>query len=126
MSITKIKLLEKKRMKILSNLLESGVMVKGSYCCVYTKCGKKNCCCKKGKGHRHSRITWSENGKVVTRKVPIDEVEWIKEMTMIYRLFRKMRKDMSVIDTEIKMLLNELEHKLTTKAKHKKAYLSLD
>ena len=57
--------------RLLRELLRGRPHLRGSFHQVYTRCGKPNCwCAKADKGHPHVRLTWSEAGNFVTRKVP--------------------------------------------------------
>lgn len=108
----KITELEYERENILSQLKNSPQMMRGSYACVYTKCGKKNCHCMKDKGHPHSRISWSKNGKSHTRKIPVKEINRVCELTDNYRNFKKLRKSLADLFAEENHLLDQLEKKL--------------
>jgi len=43
--LQKIREKEKKRQDILSSLLDSDKMVRGSFCQIYVRCGKSSCWC---------------------------------------------------------------------------------
>jgi hypothetical protein len=104
--------LERQRTRILSDLLATRAILRGSYARIYTKCGKDNCWCKEGKGHPHSRITWSEDGQGFTRKVPSDQVDWVREMTESYRTFRALRRELASLEKQGKRLLDAWEDHL--------------
>lgn len=117
--------LENQRRRILSQLLEVRKLLRGSYATVYTKCGKANCWCREGKGHPHPRITWSEKGRPMTRKVPHDHIEWIGEVTNSYRQFRSQRREMIKLETEIKTMLDVLENDMIEETRKNKDFLEI-
>lgn len=104
--------LEAERARVLDQLRNAPRMMRGSYARVYTKCGKKNCHCQKGQGHPHSRITWSENGKGRTRKIPVDQIESVSELTRNYRAFKATRKELADLESRERELLDQLEKEL--------------
>jgi len=77
---------EERRSGILSELLSIRTMLRGSYGFVHTKCGKDNYRCEEGKGHGHARLSWSEKGRSMIRKVPHDQIAWVQEVTDRYEL----------------------------------------
>ena len=100
---------EKQRQQTLSELLDLDHLVRGSLATVYTKCGKDNCRCKKGKGHPHARISWSERGQGYTRKVPKDEIVWCQKKIENYRRFRSLKSKLKNLEANTKNLINDLE-----------------
>jgi len=126
MSSEKIKKLEKTRKEVISKLLKIKKMLRGSYCQINTKCGKNNCWCKDGPGHSHSRISWSENGHVITRKVPSMDIEWVKEVTKNYKEYRGMRKELMLIETEVKKYIDSREKNIVKEARRGKSYLEVE
>lgn len=121
-----IRNIENKHKNVLSKLLEIDSMLRGSYALVYTKCGKHNCWCKNERGHPHSRITWSEEGKPLTRKVPHEHIAWIGEVTNSYRRFRSLRRKMISLETEMKQLLDILEKDLVEHTRKGKDFLDIE
>jgi len=122
----KLLISEKQRKLILSKLLDVDTMLRGSYAPIYTKCGKANCWCKNQKGHSHSRITWSEKGQPVTRKVPHEYIAWIREVTKNYRQFRSLRRKLVSLEAESKKLLDILENELIERTGRGKSFLEIN
>lgn len=116
------KLLERKN-NIISQLLNTKIMFRGSLVHVHTKCGKDNCHCKNGKGHPHTRVSWRENGKNVTRKAPKQHLDWIKKMIDNYQKFRTLRKELKDINSKIKQILDCLQTELINKARKDEIFL---
>jgi hypothetical protein len=123
--LEKIKIAEKKRQDLLSKLLGEDKMVRGSFCQIYVKCGKKNCVCNTGKKHPHKRMSWHEKGKSFSRAVPQEDCEWIEQMTNNFRQYRKTRKEIAKIEMEISNLLNRHEEEILKKSRKGKSYLDV-
>ncbi len=122
-STKKILNVEKEKRRIISKLLSVDMMLRGSYVHIHTKCGKDNCWCSKAKkGHPHSRITWSERGRTITRRVPRKHKDWIQEMLQNYRQFRSLRRRLVDLETETKKLLDVLENELVKKTRGSKIF----
>ena len=116
--------LEQQRSQALSDLLDIRVMMRGSYGVVYTKCGKENCRCKKDKGHPHPRISWTENGIGVTRKVPQENIPWVQQVTESYRRFRKLRRRLVELESQIKELLDARQNRVIETTRNRKAFMT--
>lgn len=123
--LNKILRRDKKRRKLLSELLELKQIVRGSFCQIHVKCGKKYCRCKNGQLHPHRRMSWREKGHDFSRAVPKEDYEWIEKMTGNYRMFRKLRKEIMKLEKEIKEMLNEYEESLVNKMRKGKSYLDV-
>lgn len=122
----KIQRLEHHRARVVSELLKVRVMLRGSFTVVHTKCGKPNCwCMDQKKGHPHARLTWSEQGRPVTRKVPRDNISWIRDVTDAYRRFRLLRRQLNRLEVEIKQLLDEIEKTVTKETRKGKDFLTV-
>src|ERR1700722_5128731 len=117
---------EKKRREIIAGLIQVRKMVKGPFCQIHVKCGKKNCHCNAGKGHPHWRMSLKEKGKAFSRAVPPEEYKWITEATTNYREFKKLRKQISELETETKNLLDAYEISCAKESKKGKTYLDVD
>ena len=114
---------EQERSRILSELLRVESMLRGSYALIYTKCGKDNCWCKDGKGHPHSRITWCQKGQGITRKVPPDQIAWVREVTENYRNFRSLRRRLLRLQADSKKFLDQIEKDLIENTRKGKSFL---
>ena len=96
--------------EVLEQLLQSPPLLRGSFSRVSTRCGKPNCwCAHSAQGHRHARLTWSEQGRMMTRKVPLDQISRIRKLTANYRRFRATRRKLIAIQEELRRLLDEYE-----------------
>jgi len=124
-TLKKIQNKEIQRQEIISQILEKKKMVKGSFCQIFVKCGKKNCHCSNNKGHPHRRMSLKEGGKAFSRAVPSLEHDWIQEMTNNYGEYRKLRKELSKLNKEIEDLLDVIEDNCLEQTKKGKAYLDL-
>ena len=123
-SKNQIKKLEKKRSRIINELLDFEDMIPGAYNEVYCKCGKENCWCKQeNMGHLFRRITWSEYGRSMTRAIPENDINWIKKVTQNYRLFKEKRKQVKKIETQINELLNDFCKSIIVNTRKLKNYI---
>ena len=128
MSITilkKIKENEKKRQELISRLTNGTAMVKGSFCQIHVKCGKKNCHCTTGKGHSHWRMSLKEGGTQFSRAVPPEDYEWISIMTANYQEFKNLRKEIQKLESKSKTLLDLYEGSRLKQSKKGKKYLNV-
>ena len=114
---------EQERSQILSELLRMESLLRGSYALIHTKCGRDNCWCKDGKGHPHSRITWCQKGQGFTRKVPPDQIAWVREVTENYRNFRALRRRLLRLQADSKKLLDQIENDLIENTRIGKSFL---
>jgi hypothetical protein len=114
----KIKRLLKHQEQMLERLLKSPPMLRGTFSRVQTRCGKPNCwCARSAQGHSHTRITWSKDGKLRTRKVPPDQKDHVCELTSNYRQFRSLRREITAIQNEMSSLLEDLEREKIKEAR---------
>lgn len=122
-TLNKIKVLEQKRNQLINEILEIHLIIPGSYKVVYCKCGKDNCWCKNAAGHPFRRITWSENGFSKTKAIPEKDVDWIKEVTENYRIFKNKCKELQKIEKNIKKLLEKYIREVILKTRKLIGYL---
>jgi hypothetical protein len=102
----------------MKKLLEGGPMLRGSVGRVFTRCGKPTCwCAKSPQGHPHTRMTWSQEGQMVTRKVPAEAIQQILELTHQYRRFRSDRRTLLALQIKLQNLLDRYEETLTHQAR---------
>lgn len=120
----KLRAVEKHRSRILSELLRIRAMLRGSYALVHTKCGKDNCWCKEGKGHGHARLSWSEKGRGMTRKVPRNQIAWVEEVTDRYRHFRSLRRKLTDLAAETEQFLDAHQMELIERTRSYKLFLT--
>lgn len=116
----KIKPLEKRRAFLLLDLMSTDKMIAGSFSQIYRKCGKQNCWCTEGDGHPLTRLTWKDGNLSKTRSIPKEDIKRVRQLTDNYRRFRKGRRALKVIETNIKKALEQLENTLTIKYEDKK------
>ena len=121
----KIKKTEKKRQDMISTILKEKEIVRGSFCEIHVKCGKKNCHCYSGQGHSHKRMSLRENGISFSRAVPREDYEWIQKMTDNFREYRNMRRQLVKLEDEIQELLDQLENEIVNRCRIGKSYLNV-
>jgi hypothetical protein len=110
---------------LLDSPLEGSPMLRGSFSQVHTCCGKANCwCARTGKGHPHARITWSQQGKLITRKVPSDYIERVRQLTASYRRFRSLRRRLMEIFDSLKLVLASYEEVLSERTRETMPFLT--
>ena len=102
---------------LLDQLLHIPPLLRGSFTQVYTRCGKANCwCADRAKGHPHLRLCWSEKGQLITRKVPPQAADQVRELTDNYRQFRSLRRELVQIQTRMEKCLDQYERSSITQA----------
>lgn len=125
MSTSEMKKLFDRQQEIVDALFKIERMLKGSYCSVYTKCGKTSCWCAAGVGHKHARLSWREAGKSRIRSIPTDDIIWVKQMTKNYRNFKKLMEKLTEVQEQIKILLNHQAGKIIISTTKEKSYLKI-
>lgn len=109
---------------LLGDLLRGRPHLRGSFHQVYTRCGKANCwCAKADQGHPHVRLTWSEAGNFVTRKVPAAQNDQVAQLTDNYRQFREQRRRLTELASKIEQCLDQYEKALTEEVRKPLAFL---
>ena|SRR5256885_7547523 len=99
--------------RLLRQILRHQRILRGSFHQVYTRCGKSNCWCAKAKkGHPHARLTWSEEGTMMTRKVGASEQKAIIQLTDAYKRFSEQRRHLTVLEHQIQDKLDNYEKAL--------------
>ena len=110
---------------LLGKLLRGRPHLRGSFHQVYTRCGKPNCwCAKADKGHPHLRLTWSDAGNFVTRKVPAAEKDQVTKLTDNYRQFREQRRRLTALAFQIDECLDQYEKALTEEVRKPLVFLT--
>jgi hypothetical protein len=106
----KLKRLRDRQNTLIDQILNAPPMLRGSFTRVSTRCGKPTCWCAKTlKGHAHTRLTWSEQGKMTTRKVLPEDVEQIKELTAHYRAYRRHQRELVHLQQQIQETVTQLK-----------------
>jgi hypothetical protein len=62
-------------------------------------------------------MSWSQNGTLITRKVPPDQAQPIAQLTNNYRKFRSLRRSFLALDHEIRETLRLYEMALIGQAR---------
>jgi hypothetical protein len=110
---------------LLRELLRGRPHLRGSFHQVHTRCGKANCwCARADKGHPHVRLTWSEAGNFITRKVPAAEKDQVAELTDNHRQFREQRRRLTALASQIEECLGQYEKALTEEVRRPLAFLT--
>ena len=99
--------------RLLRQILQPRRILRGSFHQVYTRCGKSNCwCAKDKKGHPHARLTWSEEGTMMTRKVGASERKAVSKLTAAYKCFGEQRRQLTALELQIQERLDDYEKAL--------------
>jgi|WetSurSiteA1Bulk_404760.scaffolds.fasta_scaffold205541_1 hypothetical protein len=94
--------------RLFKQILRHRAFLRGSFHQVYTHCGKANCwCAKANKGHAHARLTWSEQGTMMTRKVGAAERPAVTKLTARYKQFCEQRRQLTDLEAQIQNHLDE-------------------
>jgi hypothetical protein len=103
---------------LLEQLLALPAGLRGTFSRVYTRCGKAACwCARQPRGHPHTRLTWSENGQLRTRKVPAEQAQEIIRLTQHYRRSRALRRQLRMAITELLRGLERYEQSRTDRTR---------
>jgi hypothetical protein len=96
--------------RLLRQILRPEQMLRGSFHQVYTRCGKMNCWCAKAKkGHPHTRLTWTEEAVMMTRKVGTAERKAVLKLTEAYKRFGEQRRQLTALHQQIQDRLDDYE-----------------
>jgi hypothetical protein len=96
--------------RLLRQILRHEQMLRGSFHQVYTRCGKPNCWCAKAKkGHPHTRLTWTEEGIMMTRKVGSAERKSVLKLTEAYKRFGEQRRQLTALHQQIQDRFDDFE-----------------
>ena len=112
--------------ELMEQLVHTPPILRGTVSRIHTRCGKPTCwCAQSSQGHPHVRIAWSENGKLLTRKVPADQLERIEELTESYRCFRSQRRQLLALQSRIRDLLDSYEKTLSAQIRQPLPFLAI-
>lgn len=114
--------LENKRAMLIERLCQTQAMIKGSFSTSYRRCGQANCRCADGVGHPMNRISYTDQGKSRTKLVRSDDIEWARQMTEVYKRFRKDRQALRLLEKRINLAIDQLEAKTIKRTEAKKGY----
>ena len=112
---------------LVEQILRSPPILRGSFTRVSTRCGKSTCwCAQTPKGHSHTRITWSEHGTMITRKVPPEQVQRIVELTRSYRRFRSQCRQLRLLQAAISEAVGGYGKVLMEQTRRPLAFLAVE
>lgn len=124
-SRSKISALLKRHSALVEDLLRTRSILRGSFTRVNTHCGKPNCWCAQGsEAHTHCRLTWSQEGGLITRKVPPEAINQVKELTRNYRKFRSGRRKLLSVEQKIRTALDTYEDRLIRQTSRPLSFLT--
>ena len=110
---------------LIQELLQTRSILRGSFTQVSTSCGKSNCwCAGSAHGHPHARLTWSQDGQLITRKVPPEAIDRVRELTGCYRKFRSQRRELLALEQRIQKALDNYENGLINQASKPLSFLA--
>lgn len=113
--------------QLLEELSQARLILRGSFSQVHTHCGKPNCwCANSNEGHAHARLTWSENGRLTTRKVPPESTERVIQLTDNYRQFRSRRRQLLSLQGQIQEMLDDYEKALINQTRKPLTFLAVE
>ena len=112
--------------RLLKQLIRTQRILRGSFHQVYTRCGKSNCWCAQArKGHAHARLTWSEEGTIITRRVPVEHRKPVLKLTDKYRQFRDQRRQLVNVEGKLQDRLDQYEKALINKTRKPLLFLAI-
>lgn len=122
----KIQRIRDRQAAALEEMLASPPLLRGSLVHVTTRCGKPTCWCAGGaSGHAHTRLNWSQDGRMTTRKVPAEEVERILTLTGNYRRFRRLRREIIRLQQDLHDAVLAFETALVEQTRRPLTYLAI-
>jgi hypothetical protein len=89
--------LEERKAQILHNLPSVGHMIHGSLVTSFMKCGKPNCRCAKGEGHKTLRLSSFYHGRKSVDHVPASYEQWMREGIENYKAAEEMLLELAEI-----------------------------
>lgn len=121
-TVKQIQNLENKRAMLIERLCQTQAMIKGSFSTSYRRCGQANCRCADGAGHPMNRISYTDKGKSRTKLVREEDIEWARQMTEVYKRFRKDRQALRQLEKRINIAIDQLEEKTIKRTAVKRGY----
>lgn len=122
----KIRQIRQRQAAAIEGLLASPPMLRGALVRVSTRCGKPTCWCAAGpEGHEHTRLSWSQDGRRTTRKVPLEERQRVRTLTLDYRRFRHLRRKLVRLQRELHDAVVAFEAALIEQTRRPLAYLAI-
>lgn len=126
MARNNLKNIQKEISTLLDQIENLSSMLKGSYGIAYRRCGKSNCKCasEDSKAHPFFRLSWTENGKQYTRTISDDDQDWIRLQVENYKLFRKNKRKIRLLQKKLGDKLTILEQKMIKETREEREYLN--
>lgn len=90
--------LEERKSQILRNLPPTGHLIHGSLVTSFMKCGKPNCRCAKGEGHKTLRLSSFYHGKKSVNHVPASYEQWMREGIENYKTAEELLLELAEIN----------------------------
>jgi len=113
--------------RLIRQLLTLQPLLRGTVSHVVTRCGKAGCwCAQSPKGHPHIRMSWSQQGTIITRKVPSSDLTNVRMLTENYRRFRSLRRRLLGLQTKIKKMLDDYETALIAQSRMRLPFLRVE
>lgn len=93
---------EETRKRLLDEINDKRLLLKGSLNKVYRRCGNPNCKCARGEKHGpFYLLTWSEGGKTQSRHIPREKAVQVEEMIANYRQAKRLLDELSRANLEL-------------------------
>jgi hypothetical protein len=89
--------LEERKAQILSSLPPTDHLIHGSLITSLVKCGKPNCRCSKGEGHKSLRLSSYYHGKTSVDHVPVSWETWVQKGIENYQSTQELILELSEI-----------------------------
>ena len=87
----------RRRNRLLKKLQSIGPIIEGSLVTTHTRCGKSNCKCAKGPGHKVTLFTWKKEGKTQTLFVSKNIFDEVQDAWKSYLSLKQIIKDLSTV-----------------------------
>jgi hypothetical protein len=112
--------------RLIRQLLTLQPLLRGTVSHVVTRCGKARCwCAQSPKGHPHVRMSWSQQGTIITRKVPSSDLTNVRTLTENYRRFRSLRRRLLGMQSKMKNMFDDYEMALIEQSRMRLPFLSV-
>ena len=89
--------LEERKTQIISSLPTISHIIHGSLIPSVIKCGKPNCRCSKGEGHKTMRLSSYYRGQTSVDHVPVSWEQWMREGIENYKSAQEMLLELAEI-----------------------------
>jgi hypothetical protein len=103
--------LRQRKFEILRGLPRLADQLPGVLTRSYTRCGKPNCRCVRGKGHRAFSLTYMIDGKRHVDRVPVEWAEEVRRRVEAGRKFRHAVRKVLAANAQLLMLARQQEKK---------------